>query len=337
MILCSCDYTEIEDLAIITGMIIDYKDNNYEVTSEILESTDKSNIRIITNTCSNINLCMYKLSKVLNKEIFISHLKTLILTESTIMNNDDYYDYFLRDTKSKMNFSIYYIDDKYKDKILDIYRNDNGSSLYIKTLSDINHKDYSSSTQLNFLDLINNNIIVYPTLIVLENNDTDLIVLSNPIILTKDKKITLSTNNAIYYNLIKNKLNKTIIDIPCDNNNFSLIVDNSKTNYSFENNTLSIKISIKSNINSYNCDYNLNDTNTIKLLSDLSNKLVNNQIEELINISKENNIDLLDISSYIYKHTKKEININDINVNISVNTIINSLGETKNEYKRKNN
>ena len=154
MILCSCDYTEIEDLAIITGMIIDYKDNNYEVTSEILESTDKSNIRIITNTCSNINLCMYKLSKVLNKEIFISHLKTLILTESTIMNNDDYYDYFLRDTKSKMNFSIYYIDDKYKDKILDIYRNDNGSSLYIKTLSDINHKDYSSSTQLNFLDLI---------------------------------------------------------------------------------------------------------------------------------------------------------------------------------------
>ena len=141
----------------------------------------------------------------------------------------------------------------------------------------------------------------------------------------------------IYYNLIKNKLNKTIIDIPCDNNNFSLIVDNSKTNYSFENNTLSIKISIKSNLNSYNCDYKLNDTNTIKLLSDLSNKLVNNQIEELINISKENNIDLLDISSYIYKHTKKEININDINVNISVNTIINSLGETKNEYKRKNN
>ena len=36
LLLTGCkDYTEINDLGIISGMIIDYKDNKYEITTEI--------------------------------------------------------------------------------------------------------------------------------------------------------------------------------------------------------------------------------------------------------------------------------------------------------------
>ena len=35
------DYAEIDDLGIIVGLIIDYKDNKYEITSQILEQRSK--------------------------------------------------------------------------------------------------------------------------------------------------------------------------------------------------------------------------------------------------------------------------------------------------------
>ena len=274
ILLSACDYTEIEDLAIITGIIIDYKDNNYELTSEILENNDKTNIRVITNSCSDINICMYKLSKTLNKKVFISHLKALILTENTIKNTDNYYDYFLRDTKSKMNFNIYYIDNEYKDKLFEIYKNNDGTSLFIRTLSNINNNTYSSSVELSFLDLINNDVIIYPSLIIENNN----IVLSSPVIFKDNKKIILNETETIYYNMLKNKLNKSIIEIKCDKGNYSLIIDHSKAKYSYKDNTFNIDISIKSNLNSYNCNYKLNDTKTITLLSKLSNKHIEKNI-----------------------------------------------------------
>ena len=112
------DYVEIDDLVIISGMVIDYKDNKYEISSQIIENEAKTKVKAYTTTCNTIDECIFKLSKLSNKDIFISHLKVLILTENTINNKKDYYDYFLRDTKSKMNFFVYYADSKYAKDIL---------------------------------------------------------------------------------------------------------------------------------------------------------------------------------------------------------------------------
>ena len=91
-ILTSCNYTEINELEIITSMILDYKDNNYILTSQIVNS---DNIINIYNTSGKtIDECIYKLSSLSNKKVFLSHLKTLIITEDLIKSNKDYTDYF---------------------------------------------------------------------------------------------------------------------------------------------------------------------------------------------------------------------------------------------------
>ena len=105
------DYAEIDDLGIIVGLIIDYKDNKYEITSQILEQKNETKIKLYKTTCNQIDECLSDISKQASKEIFISHLKILLLTENTIKKDINYYDYFLRNPKSKMNFYIYYIDD----------------------------------------------------------------------------------------------------------------------------------------------------------------------------------------------------------------------------------
>ena len=43
------DYVEIDDLVIITGMLIDYKDNEFEITSQVIENDGKTIIKVNNN------------------------------------------------------------------------------------------------------------------------------------------------------------------------------------------------------------------------------------------------------------------------------------------------
>jgi Ger(x)C family germination protein len=339
------DYVEIDDIIIISGMLIDYKNNMYEVTSQVIENETKTKIKVYTTTCNNIDECIYKISKISNKDIFISHLKVLILTESTIKNDKNFYDYFLRETKSKMNFYVYYVDEQYKDEILNIYKEDKGSSLYIKDLMDFNSKIFSSSTPISFLDYMQMKLEyginpIYPNLKIKDSNDNKIIYLENIIVFNDNyNKITLNDNEGIFYNILKNKTNKTILNIPCKDKDFSIIVDDVNTKYNWDNNTFNIKINLKSNINSYNCELDLNNPQNIDKLSNIANKYIKDNIHNIINIAKENNVDFIGIGSYIYKHDKNYFdfknnnwnnNLKNIETNIEVKTIINSIGEIKN-------
>ena len=328
LLLTGCyDYVEIDDIAIMTGMIIDYKDNMYEITSQIIENENESKTKIYITTCKTITDCISDISKSSNKEISISHLKILVLTENLIKSESNYYDYFLRNPKSKMNFYIYTINNEDKDKIFNIY-NDDSSSIYIKELMDFNSKVLSSSVKLSFIDLIYKKEeygieIIYPNITI---ND-DKISLQN-LIFYSNGKITLNDTETIFYNMLTNNINKTVLEIPCNNNTFSLTIDNLKTKYKWKDNIFNIKISIDSKITDYNCN---NDTDT---LSKISNKFIKDNISNIITIAKDNNYDFIGIGNYIYKHDYKFYNswnnkLKDIKTNITVDTVINSIGETR--------
>ena len=327
------DYTEIDDLSLITGMIINYKDNMYEITTQTIENQNKTKTKQYTTKCNTIDNCIYKISKYSNKDIFISHLKTLIITENTIINDTDFYDYFLREPKSKMNFHIYYIDNDDLNKLIDIYNNDNNDSLYLMDLSRFNHKIYSSSIELFFLDYMQRKIDygispIYPQISIKDNK----IYLDNLVTFNDNKDKIVLDNEGIYFNIINNNINKTILEIPCDNNNYSLEITTSKTSFDLIKNTIEINVSLKGTISSYNCNFKLNKKNNMNKLSNITNNYIKDNINNLIKISKDNNTDFIGLSSYYYKHTNKKIYLKDINTKIKVNTIIESLGEMKNEF-----
>ena len=78
------DYIEINDLAILTGIVIDYKDDMYEVTAQLIVNDKDSKIEVFKTSSSSINEAIAELSKLSNKEVFISHLKVLIVTDRII-------------------------------------------------------------------------------------------------------------------------------------------------------------------------------------------------------------------------------------------------------------
>ena len=337
------DYVEIDDIVIITGMLIDYKDDEYEITAEVIENEGKTQVKVFTTKGKSIDECLHEISKISNKDLFISHLKVLILTESTITSNINYYDYFLREPKSKMNFYIYFVDDKYKKDILNIYKNNNGSSLYIKSLMEFNNKIFSSSTPVSFLDLIYKKMEygispIYPNLKIKEDNKEKNIYLENLIVFNNKEKIVLNDLEGIIYNILTNNLNKTILTIPCDDNNFSIILSETKTKYKWKNNILNLNTSLNAKINNYTCKYSLDEQETIDKLTKMINNYLKDNINDLINISKKNNIDFIGFGSYIYKRDKNYFdfkkdnwnnNLKNIKFNIKVKTIIEGVGETR--------
>ena len=314
------DYTEIDDISIVSGILLDYKDNKYELTLECLDNEKESKTKVYKVTCNDIEECISKVSKESNKELFISHQKVLILTSRTINKSINFYDYFLRNSKSKMNFYVYYIDDQYIDLLFK--DKEKNISFYLKDMTDFNTKDFSTSIKLSFIDMIQkikekgiNNI--YPSISIKD----DEIILDSLITFKNNNPIILDNNESIIYNIITNNINITSINIPCNKGSFSLNINSSKTKFIIKNDLI---ISIKDNafISNYNCKYNLNDDKTIKKLE----RIANNYIKEKINkiLLKNNKTDFIGIERYFYKHK-----VNNKNIKIQVNTKITSIGESR--------
>lgn len=323
------DYTEIDDLIIITGILLDYKDNKYEIISETLDNEKETKIKIYKTTCYDIDTCLLQISKQSNKDIFLSHLKSLILTDRTINKNIDFYDYFLRNSKSKMNFYTYYVQDEYKDNIFN-ENNKTPSSLYLKELSEFNNNIYSSSTTLQFIDMIQKQIEdgidnIYPSISLKDNN----LFLDSLVIFDKDNnKIKLNNNEGIFYNILSNNMIKSSIIVPCNNNIFTLDLNYLKTKYNYNNN-LNININLNGKISNYNCEFDLAKKGTIKKLETLANNYIENESNKLLQLSKDNNIDFLGLKRYIYKHNKLNIELNNIKTNTTSNLKIISIGESR--------
>ena len=174
------DYVEINDLAILTGIVIDYKDNMYEVTAQLIVNDKDSNIEVFKTKSNSINEAIAELSKLSNKELFISHLKVLIVTDTVIKENIDFKDYFLRSSKSKMNFYVYVIDNEISDKVLNVYKENDGSSIYLEKMMKFNQNIFSSSTPLKFSDYAYYTYekgynLIYPKIKIVKNNNKEVL------------------------------------------------------------------------------------------------------------------------------------------------------------------
>ena len=154
----------------------------------------------------------------------------------------------------------------------------------------------------------------------------------------KVNDILIESNDVIFYNMLISNIKEAYLTIPCEEENFTLLINKLNTNYNFNEETLTININLKGRIDNYNCQYNISNKDTTKVLTDESNKYINEKTNEIINLSKNNNYDFIGLGNYIYKHNKNYFDfenynwnnkLNALKTNINVNTIITSIGESR--------
>ena len=157
----SCyNYIEVNELAIIEGIGIDYINSKYELIVEVIDiKSNNENSYIIKNSNNTLDEAFNEIDKLSSKELSMSHLETIILSKEVLFNHiDDISNYFINNNKITTNFYLVYTN---KPKEVLEYKNDN-YPINTKYISDNLDKEKNNNYKFDYIiTSIKNNKTIY--------------------------------------------------------------------------------------------------------------------------------------------------------------------------------
>lgn len=321
LILSGCyDYKELNDMSIVSGIGIDFIDNEYIVSLEITKSSkDGSSTEIETNVVtgndSNISNAFNKAMNMTDKEVYLEHVELLIIsTELAEYGISDVFDYIVRDTTINSNYFVV-VGDNPKELLSTTIENKSMSQVIVDTVS------YTQGdTSIDDLDIMASKFIT---------NKEDIAL---PYVSLDDNNINYS--DIVYFNgdkmvgKINNKMYSFLVldtkDILFTRNNNTIKIYNKKISMELKDNIIEVNIKVDGQISKINKDVNLKDEDSYGKLEKLMNKEIEEETILFIDTILDNDSDLLGFKNIYYKKYKK--NINSFKYKVNVSTTINKNG-----------
>ena len=302
------DYQEITDLGIIVALGIDYQDNKYFITYEVLEDNKDKQSGItssytITGSDSNLAKACEITSSKMNKKAYYSHIDIVLFSTKLAKEHfKEVTDFILRNKDIREDFDTVIVDDPKnvlesttpKLKVI-------GSNI----ISNIESDEYSSGLSLEkkYSD-VTSEILTYGKDTIIPKIDiiNGDIVLEGLSIFKDYRFITVLNNqNSTTYNIIKNNSKKIILNNKYNNLDFSIAVYNSKIDINLDNNIISINGNVYSEILENNPNFNIKNNKILKRIEKDFTIILNSYIANLINTLKYNSSDVLGITENYYK------------------------------------
>lgn len=336
LLLTGCyDNIELNDLAIISGIGIDYKDNEYYLTYEILSDIKtEDNSAMLSYTVNgsgkSISEAIINTNYKVSKKAYFAHLNVLILSEEIINGHlDKITDYILRDNSTRSDFKV-------------LVANGNSPEEILKS-NDKNHPVVSEEiVKLIDNEKYNNNLVIGETFrkisAKLISNNYDVIL--NTISLT-DKEIsinnsyifkgfnyqnTLSKQDSSLYNLVTKDISAIEFDKNYEKGNITITINGSDTKIEVLKDKIIINTNLEGKILENNANFDLKKPDSYKKLNKDFAKLIETDILDFIKFLQENESDILGLQEIYYKKTRKD-NKNlwlsskiEVNVNLKINT-----------------
>lgn len=130
LIFCGCnDYKELNNIAIVSGLAVDIKDNQYKVSilvanSNSVKESDKEGTAgnaVYDATGTTMSEALKKLDNIMPKQIYLGHLGVVVISEEVgKLGVDNITDYFFRNPETTKRF--YLIMTRGKDKAGDVLK-----------------------------------------------------------------------------------------------------------------------------------------------------------------------------------------------------------------------
>ena len=332
------DYNELEELQIVSTIFVDFKDEEYIVNYEIL-NTNKEREKptyFLTGNGKTFENALEDILKKTTYEPYLSHMQAVVLSDELAKSNLKYlYDYFARYPDIKKDFYVVTCSDI--NSLLN-YESDNKMSIgeTLKNLIEYNQKKDGRYIALSFREVFNN---------FLKNNNYFLGSIE-----LKNNNIVLDKDYLIYDNKLNLEIDKNAILLAnlLINNKPSFIYSIKSTYEIYES---EIKTEVKKDkvvitFNGTARILNINDEDalSVKDIQKLNNNLVNSikqYFTNCIEYSKNINYDIYNFNYLYYLHYPKNVNdetwknLNyEVKVNININEkglLLESIGDGTNE------
>lgn len=315
LLLCTgCfDYKEINDLAIINAIGVDYENDEYVITLEILnDQIDKDSSKITSYTKvghgKNLTSAIENAADKLSKQLIFNHIKLMILSKSIIEEKfENIIDLFLRNTYFRENFYVISATKNKPETLLNHTTNEApiASTAITDTLESIR---YSSNTNvLKKFDEIVEEVITYGIDTCFSNitlKDNEFIVDGMSIFNNYSYKSNLSNEYVKIYNLLTDNFDRPTYTINYDNLSFTTAINNGKINAEIKSGTINVTGNLMGRIIDNDPKYNIRDPKNLERIDNDFTNLLNKKISEFIKVLQDNNSDILGITKNYYKKTR---------------------------------
>lgn len=315
LLLCTgCfDYKEINDLAIINAIGVDYEDDEYIITLEILnDQIDKDSSKITSYTRvgkgKNLTSAIENAADKLSKQLIFNHIKLMILSKSIIEEKfENIIDLFLRNTYFRENFYVISATKNKPETLLNHTTNEApiASTAITDTLESIR---YSSNTNvLKKFDEMVEEVITYGIDTCFSNitlKDNEFIVDGMSIFNNYSYKSNLSNEYVKIYNLLTDNFDRPTYTINYDNLSFTTAINNGKINTEIKSGTINVTGNLMGRIIDNDPKYNIRDPKNLERIDNDFTNLLNKKISEFIKVLQDNNSDILGITRNYYKKTR---------------------------------
>ncbi len=330
---CNTNYKSLNDIAIVSSIIVDKKDDKYVTYIELYkeeksENKSKKVAYFVEGKGSNLKDALDNASLSISKNLYFVHTNAVIFSKDVVNEDLEYLlNYFEKSIQLNTNYFILVTDDAEE---LQKTKDEDNPILGEKVRGIITYSNNSgATTKYDFLQKLYNYVNPYI--------DITLNKIS-----VKDKKLTI--DEAYYFNKQKivGSLNEDeikLINIISDTNNqiflnfiyedcpYVLKIEQNKTSYKFDDNKIKLKIDIKANLDSVGTNMDLKKIKTIEDLNKHSSNSIKENIVKLINKLKKDKSDILGINDYIYrKFGTLKYNFYDNDIDIDVNLEITKKG-----------
>ena len=300
-------YNELNSLAVVDTLGLDFTDNKYTLYLNVINDDNKV-YKITGNSLGEVFL---KARNIDNKKTYYKHLEVVIFN-TNILNNTTLN--FFKDEFTSIDYLVLATEDKVND-LFQLYHKRRDYKSFIKK-----EKEMSGSIiNTTFKDLLSSSLDdVKDGFIPLISYKENLISKG---IFIPSKNISLNEEIARASFLLNDKIDSFNTKIKLNNKSYEASLYNLKTNTKYKDNTINIKIT--GNIDSP-------DSNDLTELKKESIKMLENDIEELLNSEKDNKYNISNTINHIYLQTRKLDYDTYKSTKLSID--INLLEKEKNNY-----
>ena len=307
------DYKEIEKLAIISAIGIDYEEDKYQVTFEILnDKIDKKSAKITsyTKTASGKTLAeaINNASDKLTHQANYSHIKLMVISENIVKKQfSNIMDYFLRSTYFRENF---YVISTFQNKPSEILNNTTNESPIASTalIDSLENNKYSSDISvLKSFDQIIAEIITFGLDTCFTNislNDKEFLIDGLTTFHNFDYNSQLTNDDAKMYNILTSNFYRPIITNK--DKNFTISILTGKPQIEIDENKITVSGNLYGKIIDNIDNIDIRNLDNLQKINQSFSQEINQLIFNFIKTIQLKETDILGLSQKYYAKNRSK-------------------------------
>ena len=324
---CTSDYQNLNNLAIVSSILIDNNGNSeYVIYIELYKQEKDNNNKsyFVKGYGNNIEEAINNASNSISKELYLIHTNAVIISDTLAKNKiNEVFNYL--ESKVQMNSNYYLL---ISDNIEELINNKDTTILGEKISSTLKYST-NSGTMVNydFMEKLSNYLNVkkdvYLSKIDYSNNQIEI---KNGYYFSKDKLIGIINSDELKLINLFNNSNNIYFTFDYNYDQYMIKVDKKKVKINVDKDII-ININIKANIVEVGSNIDILESNSISNMNDYSSTILENKMNKLIQKLKNTSSDIIGINNYIYKiYGNNNIDFFNNKVNIKISVDINKKG-----------